>query len=79
MIYRKAFPSIQAYKLLLVIFFCFSAGSVLAQQIESADKIISVVGRNKIILQSDLDKEVEQPYPATDDYEKIAHGAGRAR
>ena len=57
----------------ILVFFLLAANSLFAQ--ESADKIISIVGRNRIILQSDVEKqllEMRQQDPNFSDTMKCA-------
>ncbi|MFI5195799.1 MAG: peptidylprolyl isomerase [Chitinophagales bacterium] len=54
--YKSIMPQFGKISLLMIFLFCSYA---LAAQ-ESADKIIAVIGRNRIILQSDLEMEVLQ-------------------
>lgn len=56
---QKSLSKVNLYKFCFLLFFVLNAGLVSAQT-QSADKILAVVGRNKIILQSELEIQAAQ-------------------
>jgi peptidyl-prolyl cis-trans isomerase SurA len=57
---KKSFLQVNICKIYFILFFALHAFSSFAQQSQSADKIITVVGRNRIILQSELEIQFAQ-------------------